>query len=247
LSINKKLEYVKKLKNKNYNENKPKEFKINRYGISHWVKVIQAPIFDENNQNIGCASVQFDITEYKKFEELAITDGLTGLYNRRYFNEILTREIRRAHREKTNLSFMMLDIDFFKKYNDSYGHDAGDKALIAVSNALISSMHRGSDFVFRLEGEEFGILFAHTSEDNSIAIAEKVRKSIVDSKIEHSNSITAKYLIVSIGVLVVNFKEEGVDENGFYTMADDALYQAKNNGRNQVVLYKNDELEFFND
>ncbi len=243
--VNKKLEYVKKLKNENQNGTKVKEFQVDNDGTSHWVKVIQAPIYDENDQNVGCASVQIDITEYKKFEKLAITDGLTGLYNRRFFNEILTREIHRAKRDKTMLSFMMLDIDYFKKYNDSYGHDGGDKTLITVSNSLKSSMHRGSDFVFRLGGEEFGILFAQTSEEDSMNMAEKVRKSIEDLAIEHSNSVTAKYVTVSIGLLVVDFKEESVDENGFYTLADDALYQAKDTGRNQVVLYKNDELEFF--
>ena len=207
--------------------------------------MIQAPIYDEDDRDIGCASVQVDITEYKKFEKLAITDGLTGLYNRRFFNETLTREIHRATREKTMLSFMMLDIDYFKKYNDSYGHDAGDKALVAVADTLKKSVHRGSDFVFRLGGEEFGILFAQTSEENSMNMAEKVRKSIEDLAIEHSNSLTAKYVTVSIGVLVVDFKEESVDENGFYTLADDALYQAKDSGKNRAVLYKNDEMEFF--
>ena len=243
--INKKLEYVKKLKNKKHNKKKAKEFKVDRDGHLYWVKMIEVPIYDENEQEIGCASVQFDITEYKKFEELAITDGLTGLYNRRYFNEILTREINRANRVKTTLSFMMLDIDYFKKYNDSYGHDAGDKALIAVSNAFKNSMHRGGDFVFRLGGEEFGILFTQTSKEGSMKMAEKVRQAIVDLNIEHSNSITAKYVTVSIGLLVIDFEKEGVDENGFYTMADDALYQAKDSGRNRVVLYENDEIEFF--
>ena len=243
--MNKKLEFVKKLKNKNQNKTKAEEFQVDYNGSSRWVKVIQTEIYDEDNQDIGCASVQVDITKYKKFEKLAITDSLTGLYNRRFFNEILTREIHRATRDKTELSFMMLDIDYFKKYNDSYGHDAGDKALVAVANAMKNCMNRGSDFTFRLGGEEFGILFAQTNEEDSMKMAEKVRKTIADLAIEHSNSLTAKYMTVSIGVLVVDFKEEGVDENGFYTMADDALYQAKDAGRNQAVLYKNDEMEFF--
>ena len=245
MSTNKKLEYVKQLKKKNNIQNKPKEFKIDDNGTLYYVKVIEVPIYDENDKELGYASVQFDITEYKELEKLAITDGLTGLYNRRYFNEILTREINRAIRAKTTLSFMMLDIDYFKKYNDSYGHDAGDKALIAVSNVLKISMHRGSDFAFRLGGEEFGILFVQTSEEDSIDIAEKVRQAIADLGIEHSNSLAEKYVTVSIGLLVVDFNEESVDEQGFYTMADDALYQAKEAGRNQVVLYENDEMEFF--
>jgi diguanylate cyclase (GGDEF)-like protein len=240
------LAFVKKVKNVINNEYKleNEEEKVLSDGSVHWIQTSVMPIFDDDNIKIGEVIVNYDVTDKKTFEKLSITDGLTGLYNRRYFNETLKREINRALRDKEYLSFLILDIDFFKKYNDSYGHDAGDKALIRVAHTLQDSLQRGGDFAFRLGGEEFGVLFSKENEKDSFALAEKIRKNIEALKIEHSNSSVAKCITVSVGLLNVNFANESVDEHGFYTMADDALYQAKEN-RNKVVMYENDELEFF--
>ena len=230
------------------NNTTSKEYQeIDTDGQVKWFKDIAMPLCDENGDNIGNVIVHCDITKMKHFEALSITDALTNLYNRRYFNDIFKREISRALREKGTLSFLILDIDYFKKYNDAYGHDAGDKALTAVAKEISNSIKRGSDFAFRLGGEEFGVLFYNTSIEGSILLAEKIRKNIEVLQIQHSNSSTAKHLTVSIGLLVVDFSQESVDEHGFYTMTDDALYQAKESGRNRVVLYENDDLEFFND
>lgn len=214
-------------------------------GKEFWIHNKVMPIYDDHNNQIGEVIVNYDITEKKKFEKLAITDGLTGLYNRRFFNQILTREVARASRNKSLLSFLILDIDYFKKYNDSYGHDLGDKALMKVGETLKELTHRGSDFAFRLGGEEFGVLFSNADKEASLSFANKIRDAIYERKISHSNSTVAKYISVSVGLIVVDFSLESVDEHGFYTMADDALYEAKESGRNRVVLYENDDLEFF--
>lgn len=214
-------------------------------GQELWFQNSIMPILNDNGEQIGEVIVRYDITDKKVYEKLSITDSLTGLYNRRYFNEILTREVSRATREKTYLSFLILDIDFFKKYNDTYGHDAGDKALISVAHAINKSLKRGSDYVFRLGGEEFGILFSQNNEIESLELANKIRKNIEKLNILHSNSKVANHITASIGLLCVNFIDEIVGEHGFYTMADDALYQAKRDNRNKVVSYKNDNLEFF--
>lgn len=210
----------------------------------YWIQKSIMPIY-EDNIKIGEVIVNYDITQKKMFEELSIRDGLTGLYNRRFFDETLTREINRAHRDKNNLSFVMFDVDFFKKYNDSYGHKAGDKALISVSNEIAKVFHRAGDFVFRLGGEEFGALFSKANIEDSLKIANTIRENIEALQIEHSNSQVSKHITVSVGLLVVDFSQEDVDEQGFYTMADDALYEAKNSGRNRVVLYENDDIDFF--
>jgi len=223
-----------------------KEYKkIDADGNERWFRSIVMPMCDAEGNEVDTVIVHCDITKMKHFEELSITDALTNLYNRRHFKDIFKREMRRAIREKGKLSFLILDIDYFKKYNDSYGHDAGDKALLAVAKAIEASISRGSDFAFRLGGEEFGVLFYNTDINGSLLLAERIRKNVQDLKIEHSNSLASKYVSVSIGLLVVDFLDENVDEHGFYTMADDALYQAKESGRNKVVMYENDELEFF--
>jgi len=240
------IEYIQKLNNlKKDNKSEKKIFRLEKDGKKYWVKSEVLPLFNEENEFLGDASIQLDITKCKELEKLSITDELTDLYNRRFFNNTLTREIKRALRDKTLLSFIMIDIDYFKKYNDSHGHDAGDKALTAVASTIKNSINRGGDFAFRLGGEEFGVLFTNTNIDNSLFLAEKIRKNIDDLNIEHPSSLVTNHITISLGLLVVDFSKDSVDENGFYTMADDALYQAKNEGRNQVVLYKNDDLDFF--
>lgn len=240
-------EFVKKVKdtirNRDSLEGELKHTTID--GKEYWFQNSIMPILDDDGAEIGEVIVRYDITQKKVFEKLSITDPLTKLYNRRHFNDILTREINRATREKVRLSFIILDIDYFKKYNDANGHKAGDEALIAVTNTLKSLLNRGSDFAFRLGGEEFGIIFSRSDESKSLAFAEKIRKSIEDLKIIHSGSQVSKFLTVSLGLLVVDFAEVSIDENGFYTMADDALYSAKDGGRNRVFVRENEDLELF--
>ena len=214
-------------------------------GRESWYQNSVMPILDDDGVEIGEVVVRYDITQKKVFEKLSITDALTKLYNRRHFNDVLTREIHRAEREKVRLSFIILDIDYFKKYNDANGHKAGDDALVAVATTLKSLLHRGSDFAFRLGGEEFGIIFSRLDETKSLEFAEKIRKSIEDLKIIHSGSLVSKFLTISLGLLVVDFSEVSIDENGFYTMADDALYLAKERGRNRVTVHENEDLELF--
>jgi diguanylate cyclase (GGDEF)-like protein len=218
---------------------------VHEDGRESWFQNSVMPILDEDGAQIGEVIVRYDITDKKSFEKLSITDPLTELYNRRYFNEILNREINRAAREHSILSFIIMDIDYFKKYNDSYGHSAGDDALIAVSGAIKKTLHRGSDFAFRLGGEEFGILFSGLSQEESLEFADQIRRNVEELKISHANSAVSPYITVSLGLLVIDFAQESVDANGFYTMADSALYKAKENGRNQVVMHENEDLDFF--
>lgn len=241
------LEFVKKVQNV-VSGKKSLEGELHRTSVDgkeSWYQNSIMPILDDDGTQLGEVVVRYDITQKKIYEKLAITDGLTGLYNRRHFNEILHREIKRAARDESVLSFCMIDIDYFKKYNDSYGHQAGDDVLISVAHAIRDSLHRGGDFAFRLGGEEFGVLFSGVNQEKSFKFAQKIRANVEALCLPHSNSLTNKYVTISLGLLVVDFKLENVDENGFYSMADQALYEAKESGRNRVVLYENDELEFF--
>ncbi|NPA65585.1 MAG: diguanylate cyclase [Epsilonproteobacteria bacterium] len=171
----------------------------------------------------------------KKLESASYTDSLTGLFNRRYFNYIFSREIKRAKRERKYITFMMIDIDYFKQYNDTYGHIAGDNTLKKVALAIRECFRRPSDFVFRLGGEEFGVLLVGTDEHNSMKLAREMCKKVKEQKIEHKSSKVADIVTVSVGV-VCCIADESLDEEILIKKADDMLYKAKENGRDQCAV-----------
>jgi len=173
----------------------------------------------------------------KKLETVSITDALTQLYNRRYFNLIYNRELTRCIREQKQLVFMMLDIDFFKGYNDSYGHLQGDVALKTVASVMKETLKRPGDYLFRLGGEEFGVLIADIDYENAYNMAQKIRKSVVDLKIEHKLNKASAFLSISIGVVILS-PSQSVDEQEIIKTADENLYTAKDQGRNRVIMTK---------
>jgi len=170
-----------------------------------------------------------------RLEELAITDQLTGLFNRRHFNNIFRQELKRASRENTYLSLIILDIDFFKKLNDNYGHSEGDRVLAQVSEKLTDLCQRPGDYAFRLGGEEFGVLSANLEPLGTVEFAEILRKGIETLDIPHEYSDVAKILTVSIGaVSMMPDETDTIDD--YMSIADARLYKAKQLGRNQVVF-----------
>lgn len=171
-----------------------------------------------------------------KVEELTITDGMTSLYNRRYFDEIFDNFLKIQQRTKQTAVFIILDIDYFKQYNDTYGHLEGDEAIKMVAKYLKHSLKRAGDMAFRLGGEEFGILCIEQSRSQALSFADSIRKEIEDEKIEHSQSYTSKYLTVSMGVIIIE-PEIANNITDIYRYADNALYKAKEDGRNRVVIY----------
>jgi diguanylate cyclase (GGDEF)-like protein/hemerythrin-like metal-binding protein len=171
----------------------------------------------------------------KRLEKLSITDQLTGLFNRRYFNNVFPREVRRAKREKKSLTFLMIDIDYFKYYNDNYGHLEGDKTLEKISETMLKICRRPGDFVFRLGGEEFGILATSLSDDKASAFGEKLRESIENLQIPHTKNKINKYMTVSVGLTnQIPAHDDAFEE--IIKIADMRLYQAKDTGRNRVVV-----------
>ena len=171
----------------------------------------------------------------KKLENVSYTDSLTSLHNRRYFNFIYDKELKRAKREKKYITFMMLDIDFFKQYNDTYGHIEGDRALVNVAKVLKSMLKRPSDYVFRLGGEEFGVILFDTDEKSSSIVAQKICDSIRAKEIEHKSSSVNKYVTISIGV-VCCIADEALNDELLITKADEMLYEAKKSGRDRFLL-----------
>lgn len=163
----------------------------------------------------------------------ASTDGLTGLYNRRFFDASFKAEFARAQRQKIPLSLAMLDVDCFKRYNDTYGHSAGDHVLLAVANALKSQANRATDIVARYGGEEFIIILPGCESTGGQAIAERFRKAVADLGIVHEQSDAADHVTVSVGVATFLPSATCMPKD-FLEKTDQTLYEAKHAGRNCV-------------
>jgi len=174
----------------------------------------------------------------KKLENASYTDSLTGLHNRRYFNFIYDREIKRAKRNKTYITFMMLDIDYFKQYNDTYGHVEGDFALKSVAKVLKDLLKRPGDYVFRLGGEEFGVLLSETDESNSAKLAREICDAVRGRELKHEKSIVSDFVTISIGV-VCCVADEALDNEVLISRADEMLYEAKESGRDRYIITSN--------
>ena len=207
---------------------------LKKNGEPYWVDTVIRPQYDEGGAIKGYMSVRSDVTDRKNVELLSVTDALTGLYNRRYFNEAIEREISRARREEAYVGFMVLDVDDFKRYNDNYGHQKGDTALKELGKLLDGSIKRAGDYAFRLGGEEFGLLYSGPGDAAMLAYAESIRKGIEALRIEHAYNSGSPYLSVSIG-LVVQKGGQIQSSDELYRLADEALYRAKELGRNRVV------------
>ena len=191
--------------------------------------------FDQEDIEILTAISQQAALTIEKADlyQLAITDELTGLNIRRFFNHRLEEELRRHKRYGTPLSLLMLDIDHFKQFNDTYGHDVGD--LVLVEFAKVLTQHcRESDLLARYGGEEFVVLLPETEEVGAINAAERYRIAIAELKIPHENS----FLSVSVSIGACESANAEINSTTFIRNADVALYHAKNNGRNCVVSWK---------
>ncbi len=168
-------------------------------------------------------------------EKLSITDALTTLYNRRFFDIIFEKEVARAQRDGKKLTFGILDVDYFKCYNDSYGHQAGDEILCRISTTLMDMLKRSSDFIFRLGGEEFAVLIPGLEPEQTRFMAEKLCQAIEKLKIPHKENSSSPWVTISAGMLNIDMATNKHNTESIYRAADKALYRAKEKGRNQVV------------
>jgi len=167
----------------------------------------------------------------KKLKQFANIDGLTGIYNRRYFDDLLSKEWYRLRREKQPLSTIMIDIDCFKQYNDNYGHLRGDEVLRAIALAIKSTLQRPSDFVARYGGEEFVVVLPNTDLEGCVIICKHIVEKIKELGVPHAHSLISKYITVSMGVCSLI---PSVDLTPYILIdkSDNALYRAKREGRN---------------
>jgi diguanylate cyclase (GGDEF)-like protein len=166
-------------------------------------------------------------------QRISSVDGLTGIANRRRFDEILEREWRRAIRASESISVIMIDVDFFKAYHDTYGHMAGDEALENVAGALAGTLHRPADLIARYGGEEFVAVLPQTEVDGAAKVGESMRAAVEALGIDHEKAQPARRVTISVGV-ASTVPERESSSTGLIVAADRALYRAKEDGRNRV-------------
>jgi diguanylate cyclase (GGDEF)-like protein len=169
-------------------------------------------------------------------EQLSKKDSLTGLYNRRYFDEMIRHEWNRGLRSQQEISCILIDIDHFKKYNDHYGHQAGDKCIKTISDLLKKNFRRSGEVVARYGGEEFIIAMADTGEEEARLSTVKLQLALKRLNLEHAASDTDDYVTISAG-LAVYIPNKNLSVEDMIRDADEALYQAKEAGRDRLVVH----------
>jgi diguanylate cyclase (GGDEF)-like protein len=178
-----------------------------------------------------------DMTTQKKaqieLERLAAHDGLTNLVNRRGFDARLKMELSRAVRDSLSMAVIMIDVDHFKRFNDTYGHQVGDECLRQVASVLSTSVLRPADLVARYGGEEFVVILPMVNQAGAVAVANRILEAVLAMAIPHSGNDGVGMVTVSVGV-ASGVPARGMEEKDLITLADRALYQAKNSGRNRV-------------
>jgi diguanylate cyclase (GGDEF)-like protein len=180
--------------------------------------------------------------ESRILAQLAERDGLTGLYNRRAFDEYMERVWRQSRRESCAITIMLIDIDHFKPYNDFYGHQAGDDALKQVANVIATGVQRPLDIAARYGGEEFALVLYGPASEYVVDLPERLRRQVLDLGTVHEAATHTKFLSISVGVAVIS-SDTDRSLAGCIQMADEALYQAKEEGRNRVVLKQSGTTE----
>ena len=215
---------------------------LRKDGTSLWVEANARLVRDRDSSGAGdIVIVMRDISDRKRLEDelrtLSMTDALTGLCNRRAFDEGLSREWRRTAREGSQLSLLLLDIDHFKRFNDLYGHQAGDDCLRVVASAIKHEIKRPADLVARYGGEEIAVILPRTDAASAEALGEMVRSAVEALAVHHAGNVNdARTITVSIGVATAFARVGGTMKmpEGLLLAADNALYKAKRNGRNQL-------------
>lgn len=206
-------------------------------GVRLYLAIDAGPIFDEAGELIAVVETLRDMTDYKEaqnmLETLANKDSLTGLVNRRGFDAALEQSWARCAREESSLSLLMIDVDYFKCYNDSCGHQQGDDCLRQVAHVLSGGVVRVNDIVARYGGEEFMVILS-AAEEGAEAIAQRMRAAVEARVLPHPGSPISSHITISIGVATV-FPDQEKEPALLIAKADAALYEAKRAGRNRVV------------
>jgi diguanylate cyclase (GGDEF)-like protein/PAS domain S-box-containing protein len=209
------------------------QFEIEMLRKDNEKRIFTVSVFQREKNSLGV--IFRDLTKIRELEEeneKMFFDALTGIYNRRFFNEMIARLIKSLSRSNNLLSLLMVDVDFFKMYNDTYGHAKGDDCLKAIAAVLKENIPRADDFVARYGGEEFVIVLPNTGENGARIVADRLIKKIRERNIPHETSSAAAYVTVSMGITTGEVKHTHTAED-FIEQADRMLYKSKQSGRNK--------------
>jgi diguanylate cyclase (GGDEF)-like protein len=213
-----------------------------RLGNQLYLAIDAGPIHDEDGKLIAVVETLRDMTDQKRAEAalktLAASDGLTGLANRRSFDQTLAMEWTRAERTKKPLSLLLADVDYFKLYNDRHGHQKGDECLRAVASIIGETAFRPADLSARYGGEEFAIIMPETDQKGAGKVAERLRSVLAKLQLKHGAEGAGPSVTLSIGIATL-VPDETVRSDCLVMRADEALYAAKHTGRNRVVCADN--------
>ncbi|MEL6786705.1 MAG: diguanylate cyclase [Cyanobacteria bacterium J06607_15] len=215
------------------------EYYYNSFSLKTWFHIVAVKLGD------GFAMTFRDISDRKQIEttlkkaNLRLTyqaniDSLTQIANRRRFDEYITQEWSRCAREREYLSLLLCDVDYFKAYNDTYGHQAGDSCLYEVAKGIERAVKRPADVAFRYGGEEFAVILPHTEGQGAIRVAEEIHEQIQQLRIPHSSSQVSEYVTLSVGISSI-IPDTRTSPHNLISAADNALYDAKLKGRNRVI------------
>ncbi|MEO1691007.1 MAG: diguanylate cyclase [Cyanobacteria bacterium J06631_6] len=215
------------------------EYYYNSFSLKTWFHIVAVKLGD------GFAMTFRDISDRKQIEttlkkaNLRLTyqaniDSLTQIANRRRFDEYITQEWSRCAREREYLSLLLCDVDYFKAYNDTYGHQAGDSCLYEVAKGIERAVKRPADVAFRYGGEEFAVILPHTEGQGAIRVAEEIHEQIQQLRIAHSSSQVSEYVTLSVGISSI-IPDTRTSPHNLISAADNALYDAKLKGRNRVI------------
>ncbi|MEL6909204.1 MAG: diguanylate cyclase [Cyanobacteria bacterium J06648_1] len=215
------------------------EYYYNSFSLKTWFHIVAVKLGD------GFAMTFRDISDRKQIEttlkkaNLRLTyqaniDSLTQIANRRRFDEYITQEWSRCAREREYLSLLLCDVDYFKAYNDTYGHQAGDSCLYEVAKGIERAVKRPADVAFRYGGEEFAVILPHTEGQGAIRVAEEIHEQIQQLRIPHSSSQVSEYVTLSVGISSI-IPDTRTSPHNLISAADSALYDAKLKGRNRVI------------
>ncbi len=203
--------------------------RIIQRALREWEHIIKQRQVEEQLKRLNDQLIEANI----KLERLANLDPLTGVANRRNFMETFDKEWKRGCRNELPLALIMIDVDFFKSYNDHYGHQAGDECLKTIASLLIESLARSGDILARYGGEEFMIILPETDIRGTASVAERLRQKIEAAKISHLTSTISDYVTISLGTATM-VPSSRKNPDSLIGAADEALYKAKRNGRNRV-------------
>ena len=205
-------------------------------GEEYWIKAMIAPLYDHKNQKVGYTSIKEDITDKKRLEELSITDSLTSIHNRRFFDHYLKRELKRSTFKKEKFALLIIELDYFEEYAEHYGNTLRDKVLVDVTNEMNRVVGPQVNDLFRINAHEFAAVIVDKNDVYVTKIANDLLRSVSALQIPHEKNKASDFVSVSIGAVNVDSYLHNINSNDLYNIAENNLHRAKKAGKNRVVF-----------